>query len=408
MREAFVDDAFIAFARKPQGKMNISKHYAASTMLEKIKYQFPLIVVGIVVAIIVYYNFPVLPESNNVGLKLPKVDPDGDGQFGISADTAKNIQKEKAICQRTVLGKIYVVDDRGQVCTWKDGIDSSTGCCKEQILMTPSIHIIPKYSCMNCNITANCCSVYEFCVSCCMEPKKYTYLRTQFENSILVAPGSPGQPSSILQNAQSPFEYCQAVCRTSSKSLQFQNKYRNDLKYCYGMEAPPIKAAFHTENKTVELTLPERPQTEETDLTKQSDIEHVVMASEENPKPTKEEIEKILKEMEEFYVDEEESVELVTGEEETGKKDAKPITTYSGKPKVDFNNFELTTAMVTGDAVPMMVNGEAARIDVPQEDPISSNKFSIAFGSRQTSQSTRLFMSYGLLLLISYVLVFSM
>jgi hypothetical protein len=52
----------------------------------------------------------------------------------------------------------------GFVCSWKD-LDRTTNCCHDTHLTD-----INRFSCDYCNETVFCCSVYEYCVSCCMYP----------------------------------------------------------------------------------------------------------------------------------------------------------------------------------------------------------------------------------------------
>jgi len=121
--------------------------------------------------------------------------------------------------------KIFVTDDQGYVCKWKEW-NAMSLCCKETEQTS-----IPRFSCENCNTSASCCSIYEFCVSCCMEP----------EHSFMREHVSRKTDSPFLKNAKNTFEFCKGACRTNSKSLYLQNKYRNEDKYCYGIDAPPLQ-----------------------------------------------------------------------------------------------------------------------------------------------------------------------
>lgn len=66
-------------------------------------------------------------------------------------------------CRNSVQGKILIVDDRGFVCQRSDL--QSTGCCDLDAANT-KLH-----SCETCNLSG-CCTIYEYCVSCCLNPDK--------------------------------------------------------------------------------------------------------------------------------------------------------------------------------------------------------------------------------------------
>ena len=72
-------------------------------------------------------------------------------------------------------GKVFIVDERGYVCFRKDVLVS--GCCDTDLPkilqndQTQSGIKRERYSCESCN-TQGCCAVYEYCVSCCLNPGK--------------------------------------------------------------------------------------------------------------------------------------------------------------------------------------------------------------------------------------------
>jgi len=134
------------------------------------------------------------------------------------------------VCEYTGQGKAFVTDDQGYICKWKDW-NAMSLCCKETEQTS-----IPRFSCQNCNTSASCCSIYEYCVSCCMAPE-HSYVREHV---------SKHSDSRILKNAKNSFDFCKGVCRTNSKSIYLQNKYRNEDKYCYGVEAPPLQNTTET------------------------------------------------------------------------------------------------------------------------------------------------------------------
>jgi len=151
-----------------------------------------------------------------------------------------NIQRtlsDGETCEYTGQGKIFVTDDQGYVCKWKEW-NAMSLCCKETEQTS-----IPRFSCQNCNTSASCCSIYEFCVSCCMEPDR-SFMREHVSRK---------SDSPILKNAKNTFEFCKGVCRTNSKSIYLQNKYRNEDKYCYGIDAPPLQNTTETPVAPVNL-----------------------------------------------------------------------------------------------------------------------------------------------------------
>ncbi|XP_075754299.1 SREBP regulating gene protein isoform X4 [Pelodiscus sinensis] len=88
-------------------------------------------------------------------------------------------------CRNSVQGKLFITDELGYICERKDLLVN--GCCNVNV---PSTKL---YSCDSC-LPNGCCSVYEYCVSCCLQP---------------------------------------------NKSVQHENTYRDPVaKYCYG-EYPP-------------------------------------------------------------------------------------------------------------------------------------------------------------------------
>ncbi|XP_075754298.1 SREBP regulating gene protein isoform X2 [Pelodiscus sinensis] len=110
-------------------------------------------------------------------------------------------------CRNSVQGKLFITDELGYICERKDLLVN--GCCNVNV---PSTKL---YSCDSC-LPNGCCSVYEYCVSCCLQPNK-----------------------NLFMAVEDHFELCLAKCRTSSQSVQHENTYRDPVaKYCYG-EYPP-------------------------------------------------------------------------------------------------------------------------------------------------------------------------
>ncbi|XP_042299703.1 SREBP regulating gene protein-like [Sceloporus undulatus] len=126
-------------------------------------------------------------------------------------------------CRNSVQGKLLITDELGYICERKDVLVN--GCCNVE---APNTKL---YSCDSC-LSNGCCSVYEACVSCCLQPNKQQVLEN-FLNRAAVA------FQNLFISVEDHFELCLAKCRTSSQSVQHENTYRNPIaKYCYG-EYPP-------------------------------------------------------------------------------------------------------------------------------------------------------------------------
>ncbi|KAG8234489.1 hypothetical protein J437_LFUL014609 [Ladona fulva] len=92
-----------------------------------------------------------------------------------------------------------------------------------------------RYACDTCKENG-CCSIYEYCISCCLDPNKKNILQ-----GVL---GKASETFNVLfASVTDHFELCLAKCRTSSQSVQHENSYRDPrAKHCYG-ETPPVAAA---------------------------------------------------------------------------------------------------------------------------------------------------------------------
>lgn len=143
-------------------------------------------------------------------------------------------------CRNSVQGRFLIVDDRGFVCSRFDLLP--TGCCN---LETPST---THYSCDTCT-ESGCCSIYEYCVSCCLHPDKVSNRLGSFSLRVLhwgsiemqkellerVMEKATGRQKAVFASVQDNFELCLAKCRTDSHSVQHENKYRDPkAKHCYG------------------------------------------------------------------------------------------------------------------------------------------------------------------------------
>lgn len=80
-------------------------------------------------------------------------------------------------CRNSIQGKTLIVDDEGYVCPRIELLN--TGCCK----LAPQSK---QYDCESC-IEDGCCSVYEYCVSCCLNPDKVSEIhRSMWDRLIFI------------------------------------------------------------------------------------------------------------------------------------------------------------------------------------------------------------------------------
>ncbi|XP_053135816.1 SREBP regulating gene protein [Hemicordylus capensis] len=136
---------------------------------------------------------------------------------------AANGSRPSNQCRNSVQGKLLITDELGYICERKDLLVN--GCCDVD---APSAKL---YSCESC-LGNGCCSIYEACVSCCLQPNKQRLLE-RFLNRAGVS------FRNLFMAVEDHFELCLAKCRTSSQSVQHENTYRDPIaKYCYG-EFPP-------------------------------------------------------------------------------------------------------------------------------------------------------------------------
>ncbi|KAJ8680271.1 hypothetical protein QAD02_016058 [Eretmocerus hayati] len=146
-----------------------------------------------------------------------------------------------SFCRNSVQGKSLIVDEKGYVCTRFEVLPN--GCCdiktSKHIKSAPKIQR-SRYPCDTCN-PEGCCLVYEYCVSCCVDPNKVQKKKNQDIHEII-------KDNSKLRNVDilklrlrnlDHFQTCLAACRTSSSSVVHENTYKNpDLKYCYMIQLP--------------------------------------------------------------------------------------------------------------------------------------------------------------------------
>ncbi|XP_065106174.1 SREBP regulating gene protein [Paramisgurnus dabryanus] len=114
-----------------------------------------------------------------------------------------NSSRQISQCRNSIQGKKLLTDELGYVCERNDLLVN--GCCN---VNAPGSS---QYVCKSC-LANGCCSVYEFCVSCCLQPDKQPLLE-RFLNR--AAEGF----QNLFTAVEDHFELCLAKCRTSSQIL---------------------------------------------------------------------------------------------------------------------------------------------------------------------------------------------
>ncbi|XP_015782227.1 UPF0454 protein C12orf49 homolog [Tetranychus urticae] len=137
----------------------------------------------------------------------------------MTESTNLNVKKTET-CRNSVQGKVLIADDKGYICARHDL--TSGGCCPTSNPTTK------RYSCETCN-SSGCCAIFEYCISCCMEPDKKPLLQQ------IIANGGSPSVGVLFASITDHFEFCLTKCRTSSQSVQHENSYRDPrAKHCYG------------------------------------------------------------------------------------------------------------------------------------------------------------------------------
>lgn len=148
-------------------------------------------------------------------------------------------------CRNSVQGKVLIVDDKGYICSRSDVL--SSGCCNTNSENTK------RFACDTCKETG-CCSIYEYCISCCLHPDKvsllfyfilfffYSNCINFFQKHVLQSVLGKASENVLFASVTDHFELCLAKCRTSSQSVHHENSYRDPrAKHCYG-ETPQLEA----------------------------------------------------------------------------------------------------------------------------------------------------------------------
>ncbi|XP_011687872.1 PREDICTED: UPF0454 protein C12orf49 homolog isoform X1 [Wasmannia auropunctata] len=137
-------------------------------------------------------------------------------------------------CRNSIQGRGLIVDDRGVVCSRHEVL--SNGCCAIEPRKAPknegslSMARRERYSCKTCN-PQGCCTIYEYCVSCCLHPDKQIRGRKDVLTGSAKVQKNVGRTP--VRNSDR-FQICLAACRTSSSSVRHENTYKDPLaKHCY-------------------------------------------------------------------------------------------------------------------------------------------------------------------------------
>uniref|UniRef100_A0A1B6E552 SREBP regulating gene protein n=1 Tax=Clastoptera arizonana TaxID=38151 RepID=A0A1B6E552_9HEMI len=123
------------------------------------------------------------------------------------------------LCRNSVQGTHLIVDDKGYICSRSHIL--TNGCCNTELKSSQ------RYSCETCKENG-CCRIYEYCISCCLDPNKKDLLQNML--------GKASETFRVLfASVTDHFELCLAKCRTNSLSVLHENLYKDpSAKYCYG------------------------------------------------------------------------------------------------------------------------------------------------------------------------------
>lgn len=148
-------------------------------------------------------------------------------------------------CDHTVQGPFLVADDLGRVCRI-DELGLYNGCCppsEEYLCQSCAMVALEVSAALQSNVTrpdeaaehwSTCCTAYELCISCCLDPRHTDRVADSAGQSLDIAAAHENK-SSIFSKTTTAFEVCSAMCRFSSASL-VEDKYfqHPHLRYCFG------------------------------------------------------------------------------------------------------------------------------------------------------------------------------
>ncbi|XP_066589173.1 SREBP regulating gene protein [Prorops nasuta] len=147
-------------------------------------------------------------------------------------------------CRNSIQGKVLIVDEHGMVCARQNVLPN--GCCNTEIGQalkaddSASLTIQERYSCKTCN-AQGCCAVYEYCVSCCLNPQKLVRGKKSLDSSTNHKENLKNRRGEDIVRLRlrnlDRFQICLAVCRTSSASVRHENTYKDPhSKHCYSLQ----------------------------------------------------------------------------------------------------------------------------------------------------------------------------
>ncbi|CAG2100867.1 unnamed protein product [Medioppia subpectinata] len=160
-----------------------------------------------------------IPSDKNDSMDLNGNDNRVNSEEHVIKDMSRGVGSDMK-CRNSIQGKVLIADDRGMLCHRKDVLLS--GCCDENSVNTKL------YSCETCQ-SGGCCAIYEYCISCCLDPNKKPFLTK------IVSKKTSDTFNVLMASITDHFELCLTRCRTSSASVQHENSYRDPkAKHCFG------------------------------------------------------------------------------------------------------------------------------------------------------------------------------
>ena len=117
------------------------------------------------------------------------------------------VPKNNTGCRNTVQGRQLICDDKGVVCK-RENVNYD-GCCLQPAL---------QFHCSaqpECDQSASCCSLFEYCVACCLQPANKDTL-AKFVRDTLIS------LEKLFGSIKNQFDLCLTKCRTSSLSGTFR------------------------------------------------------------------------------------------------------------------------------------------------------------------------------------------
>jgi hypothetical protein len=157
--------------------------------------------------------------------------------FFICSSTVKSQQRKIRIrdvpgdntCRNTLQGLSSITDSLGFFCP-RENLDYKTGCCTNG----------ERYSCQGCNLEDQCCTEYEHCVSCCLDPRH--------EAAVLAPRTKRFTRNSDGGTWPDAWEYCSGLCRTHSRSTVHENAYISTRHHCFSGHGRPMLSGPLPEN----------------------------------------------------------------------------------------------------------------------------------------------------------------